>query len=350
MKNDRFHGRVGRGDRRCERPGCPEVGEFRAPGPRGSSFDGPGDYRWYCLDHVREFNAGYDWFEGMSAEDIIRAQHPVHGWDRQTRALSPTAGIDAAPRWADFADPLEAISARARARQPAQRHDGRAVTPDERRALDVLGLGIDGRSDLYSLGLIGYEMLSGEPAVDAPTDAAVPAMAAEVDRASAWRQFWSITLPMVLPFVMLAVLFRGIENFKMFDMVNLLTSGGPGSTTELASITLKREAFEKWRTGYASALAIIMFVSIYGLSLEHEAKCLRVARGLGQDQKVDVLTTFLGAGLSTISLAADWSRFRGPNGSGRIAPGTRGAPLPSPRAGRRDPQDRARPLRLSAVA
>ena len=40
----------------------------------------------------------------------------------------------------------------------------------------------------------------------------------------------------------------------MFDMVNLLTSGGPGSTTEVASITLKREAFEKWRTGYSSAL------------------------------------------------------------------------------------------------
>src|SRR3989449_8406329 len=73
--------------------------------------------------------------------------------------------------------------------------------------------------------------------------------AAEVDRASKWRQFWTITLPMALPFIMLAVLFRGIENFKMFDMVNLLTNGGPGSTTELASITLKREAFEKWRTG-----------------------------------------------------------------------------------------------------
>jgi multiple sugar transport system permease protein len=90
--------------------------------------------------------------------------------------------------------------------------------------------------------------------------------AAEVDRASPWRQFWSITLPMVLPFVMLAVLFRGIENFKMFDMVNLLTSGGPGSTTEVASITLKREAFEKWRTGYSSAFAIILFVTVFGLA------------------------------------------------------------------------------------
>jgi len=90
--------------------------------------------------------------------------------------------------------------------------------------------------------------------------------AAEVDRASPWRQFWSITLPMALPFIMLAVLFRGIENFKMFDLVNLLTSGGPGSTTELASINLKREAFESWKTGYSSAFAIILFVTVFGLA------------------------------------------------------------------------------------
>ncbi len=88
--------------------------------------------------------------------------------------------------------------------------------------------------------------------------------AAEVDRASAWRQFWSITIPMVMPFLMLAVLFRAIENFKMFDMVVELTSGGPGSTTEVASINLKREAFEKWRTGYSSAFAIILFVTVFG--------------------------------------------------------------------------------------
>jgi len=90
--------------------------------------------------------------------------------------------------------------------------------------------------------------------------------AAEVDRASPLRQFWSITLPMALPFIMLAVLFRGIENFKMFDLINLLTSGGPGSTTEVASITLKREAFESWKTGYSSAFAIIMFVAVFGLA------------------------------------------------------------------------------------
>lgn len=90
--------------------------------------------------------------------------------------------------------------------------------------------------------------------------------AAECDRASGWRQFWTITIPMALPFLMLAVLFRGIENFKMFDLVVELTGGGPGSITELASIYLKREAFEKWRTGFASAYAVILFVVVFGLA------------------------------------------------------------------------------------
>ncbi|PZQ99868.1 MAG: ABC transporter permease [Cereibacter sphaeroides] len=90
--------------------------------------------------------------------------------------------------------------------------------------------------------------------------------AAEVDRASKWRQFWTMTIPMVLPFLMLAVLFRGIENFKMFDLVVQLTGGGPGDTTLLTSIELKREAFEKWRTGFSSAYAIILFVTVFGLA------------------------------------------------------------------------------------
>lgn len=90
--------------------------------------------------------------------------------------------------------------------------------------------------------------------------------AAECDRASSWRQFWTITVPMVLPFLMLAVLFRGIENFKMFDLVVQLTGGGPGNTTTLTSIDLKREAFEKWRTGFSSAYAVILFVAVFGLA------------------------------------------------------------------------------------
>jgi hypothetical protein len=114
---------------------------------RSPGFDGPGDYRWFCLDHVRAFNSGYDFFAGMSAEQILEAQHPTAGWERETRAFSATGGVDSVPPWADFADPLEAISRRARARRaamaPASRRDGVFVSLEERRALETLGLPLD---------------------------------------------------------------------------------------------------------------------------------------------------------------------------------------------------------------
>ncbi|MDE8651974.1 J domain-containing protein [Novosphingobium album (ex Liu et al. 2023)] len=153
MSNNRFHGRHESDGRMCGWPGCDAAGEFRAPGVRPSGFDGPGDYRWFCLDHVRQFNSGYDYFDGMSAEEILDAQSPLHGWDSQSRAFRADAAVDRMPRWADFSDPLEAISARARAhvnRKRADLHAGVArFTPAERRALETLGL--DGDTDRRAL-------------------------------------------------------------------------------------------------------------------------------------------------------------------------------------------------------
>ena len=143
MRHDRFHGRHESPGRECDRPGCDEAGEFRAPGARRSGFDGPGDFRWYCLDHIREFNAGYDFFEGMSADEVLAAQSPLYGWEQESRAFRPTAGLDSPPRWADFADPLEAISGRARMRRPAERRDGVMLSAEQRRAIETLGLSID---------------------------------------------------------------------------------------------------------------------------------------------------------------------------------------------------------------
>lgn len=151
MKHDRFHGRHDAAGKVCHWPGCHDAGEFRAPGARGPGFDGPGEYRWFCLDHVRQFNAGYDFFEGMNPEEMRRAQSPLGGWESESRTFRADAGIDGAPRWADFSDPLDAINMRARRfsaqmrRQngPAQRQDGRAVSPDERRALETLDLPLD---------------------------------------------------------------------------------------------------------------------------------------------------------------------------------------------------------------
>ena len=148
MRQSKFHGRYEDSDRICDHPGCTELGEFRAPGVGSHGFDGPGQWRWLCLEHVREFNAGYDWFEGMSAEEIYAAQAPASGWRTESPGFRPTAGVDGMPRWADFDDPLEAIAARAngiksRARREAEMAmDGR-FSREEAAALEVMGLGLD---------------------------------------------------------------------------------------------------------------------------------------------------------------------------------------------------------------
>jgi len=148
VRRDRFHGRHESRGMQCEWPGCTQQGEFRAPGRRRASFDGPGEWRWFCLDHIREFNSGYDYFEGMSSEQIFEEQSPLNGWDQHTRAFRTDAGVDGIPRWADFADPLEAISMRARQHVRERREAMRAPAPGrfsaaERRALSTLGLGQD---------------------------------------------------------------------------------------------------------------------------------------------------------------------------------------------------------------
>ena len=144
MRPTKFHGRFEHDGRECEAPGCEGAGEFRAPGSRGPSFDGPGEWRWFCLDHVREFNAGYDWFEGMSADEILSAQAPAAGWATENRAFRADAGADGLPRWADFADPLDAIGARAndiRQRAAGASHAAHSrFTPQEKEALSVMGL------------------------------------------------------------------------------------------------------------------------------------------------------------------------------------------------------------------
>jgi multiple sugar transport system permease protein len=91
--------------------------------------------------------------------------------------------------------------------------------------------------------------------------------AAAIDRASAWFQFRRITLPQVMPLLLIAVLFRTIEAFKAFDLVMGMTGGGPGDTTELVAVNLYRMAFQgQWRTGYASALAYMILIVIIAIS------------------------------------------------------------------------------------
>ena len=136
----KWHGRVEETECECAVPGCREPGEFRAPLTPGD-FDGPGTYRLMCLEHVREHNARYNFFAGMSADEIEEAQSPIAGWNRHVRAFAYAPGADPGPAWRDFRDPLDAISARYRpghSRPSAARFNAR-----EREAMGVLGLGED---------------------------------------------------------------------------------------------------------------------------------------------------------------------------------------------------------------
>ncbi|HEY4070817.1 MAG TPA: J domain-containing protein [Sphingomicrobium sp.] len=144
-KQYRMHGRVEGARARCAVPGCIAPGEFKAP-LQPANFDGPGSWRFLCLNHVREHNAKYNFFEGMSPDEITQAQHPLAGWDRPSRPFAAN-GTDPLPRWSDFADPLDAISMRfGNGREGAKPS---RFTKAEQRALSVLGLGED--ADRYAV-------------------------------------------------------------------------------------------------------------------------------------------------------------------------------------------------------
>ena len=140
-----MHGRVEGAQAHCAVPGCPEPGEYKAP-LQPANFDGPGAWRFLCLEHVREHNAKYNFFDGMSPEEIHEAQSPLAGWERPSRKFAAN-GADPPPAWGDFSDPLDAISGRfgrGREKAPPSR-----FSKAERRALSVLGLGED--SDRHQL-------------------------------------------------------------------------------------------------------------------------------------------------------------------------------------------------------
>ena len=144
-KQGKMHGRIEGARAQCAVPGCRSPGEYKAP-LQPADFDGPGAWRFLCLDHVREHNAKYNFFEGMSPEEIQEAQSPLAGWDRPSRKFAAN-GADPPPAWSDFADPLDAISGRfGRVRRDQAQS---RFSKGERRALGVLGLGED--ADMHGL-------------------------------------------------------------------------------------------------------------------------------------------------------------------------------------------------------
>ncbi len=90
--------------------------------------------------------------------------------------------------------------------------------------------------------------------------------AASIDGASKWKQFWRITLPLLKPSILVALVFRTLDAFRAFDIAVVLTGGGPGNSTELLTLYNYKLYMEFLNFGKGSALSILIFLFIMGIS------------------------------------------------------------------------------------
>lgn len=99
--------------------------------------------------------------------------------------------------------------------------------------------------------------------------------ASQVDGASRLQQFWRITLPLLMPAIVVALIFRTITAFQTFDIPYAMTGGGPGFATETLAMYVRAEGIINLNLGYGSALAVLMFVISLVITLFY----LRYIRG-----------------------------------------------------------------------
>ena len=94
-----------------------------------------------------------------------------------------------------------------------------------------------------------------------------PYEAAHIDGATPLQAFWHITLPLLRPAIVVAILFRAIDAIKTFDIIFIMTQGGPANSTETINILLFNQAFSYFNMGYASSMAVALFAVVMGASL-----------------------------------------------------------------------------------
>jgi len=92
-------------------------------------------------------------------------------------------------------------------------------------------------------------------------------LAARVDGAGAWAQFWHVTFPLLVPVLVIVLIFRTMDAFRVFDAVYVLTGGGPGNSTETLSIFAYKVLFQRLEFGYGSAVASVTFLVILSITL-----------------------------------------------------------------------------------
>ena len=85
--------------------------------------------------------------------------------------------------------------------------------------------------------------------------------AARIDGANVWQTFWHVRLPMLLPTMLIAGLFRALDSFRIFDLVYVLTGGGPADSTETLSTLTYKILFSTLQFGYGSTLSMAMFAT-----------------------------------------------------------------------------------------
>lgn len=100
--------------------------------------------------------------------------------------------------------------------------------------------------------------------------------AASVDGASARWQLWHITLPLLKPAILVTLIFRTLDAFRVFDLIYVLSGGGPGTSTEPLALYTFNALLQNLRFGYGSALSVVVFLITFGLALLY-------IRGLGVD-------------------------------------------------------------------
>lgn len=91
--------------------------------------------------------------------------------------------------------------------------------------------------------------------------------AARIDGASAWQQFRHVTLPLLKPAILVALIFRTLDAFRVFDLIYVLTGGGPGTSTEPIALYTFNSLLQNLRFGYGSALSVVVFLVTFGLAL-----------------------------------------------------------------------------------
>ena len=104
-----------------------------------------------------------------------------------------------------------------------------------------------------------------------------PFEAAFVDGASSWQTFRYITLPLLSPAMLVALLIRLMDSFKTFDLIFVLTQGGPGMSTEILNYYTYRYGFKFFHLGYASALSWLLLAVVTIISMV----MIRVIRSKG---------------------------------------------------------------------